>query len=89
MAFRCGSAGAIGIYRAIGMTRSRVAGLFLAEAALFGLLGGIVGSVGGILLAQVSHIGQLTISASILRSVRERRPGSTQLNYGRRLLKGF
>ncbi len=42
----------IGIYRAIGMTQSRVAGLFLAEAALFGLLGGIVGSVGGILLAQ-------------------------------------
>ncbi|MCC6139268.1 MAG: ABC transporter permease [Nitrospira sp.] len=42
----------IGIYRAIGMTQSRVAGLFLAEAALFGLLGGIVGSLGGILLAQ-------------------------------------
>ncbi|MEK7762348.1 MAG: FtsX-like permease family protein, partial [Nitrospirota bacterium] len=42
----------IGIYRAIGMTQSRVAGLFLAEAALFGLLGGIVGSAGGILLAQ-------------------------------------
>ncbi|MEK7764071.1 MAG: FtsX-like permease family protein, partial [Nitrospirota bacterium] len=42
----------IGIYRAIGMTQTRVAGLFLAEAAMFGLLGGIVGSVGGILLAQ-------------------------------------
>ena len=42
----------IGIYRAIGMTESRVAWLFLAEAVLFGLLGGIVGSVGGILLAQ-------------------------------------
>lgn len=42
----------IGIYRAIGMTQSRVAGLFLAEAALFGFLGGVVGSVGGILLAQ-------------------------------------
>ncbi|HEX7767878.1 MAG TPA: FtsX-like permease family protein, partial [Nitrospira sp.] len=42
----------IGIYRAIGMTQFRVAWLFLAEAALFGLLGGIVGSVGGILLAQ-------------------------------------
>ncbi|MDP3090141.1 MAG: ABC transporter permease [Nitrospira sp.] len=42
----------IGIYRAIGMTQTRVAGLFLAEAALFGLLGGIAGSVGGILLAQ-------------------------------------
>jgi len=42
----------IGIYRAIGMTQFRVAWLFLTEAALFGLLGGIVGSVGGILLAQ-------------------------------------
>ncbi|OQW62998.1 MAG: hypothetical protein BVN29_17565 [Nitrospira sp. ST-bin5] len=42
----------IGIYRAIGMTESRVAWLFLAEAVIFGLLGGIVGSVGGILLAQ-------------------------------------
>jgi len=42
----------IGIYRAIGMTQSRVAGLFLVEAALFGLLGGIVGSLGGVVLAQ-------------------------------------
>ncbi|HSN04414.1 MAG TPA: FtsX-like permease family protein, partial [Nitrospira sp.] len=42
----------IGIYRAIGMTQPRVAGLFLAEAALFGLFGGIVGSVGGVVLAQ-------------------------------------
>ena len=42
----------IGIYRAIGMTQSRVAGLFLAEAGLFGLLGGVVGSGAGILLAQ-------------------------------------
>ena len=42
----------IGIYRAIGMTEARVAWLFLAEAALFGLFGGIVGSVGGVVLAQ-------------------------------------
>ena len=42
----------IGIYRAIGMTQSRVAGLFLAEAGLFGLLGGVVGSGAGMLLAQ-------------------------------------
>jgi putative ABC transport system permease protein len=42
----------IGIYRAIGMTQSRVAGLFLAEAGLFGLLGGVVGSVAGMLLAK-------------------------------------
>ncbi|MBI3356324.1 MAG: ABC transporter permease [Nitrospirae bacterium] len=42
----------IGIYRAIGMTQLRVAGLFLAEAGLFGLLGGVVGSGAGMLLAQ-------------------------------------
>ena len=42
----------IGIYCAIGMSRRRVAGLFLAEAALFGVLGGLVGSVAGMLLAQ-------------------------------------
>lgn len=42
----------IGIYRAIGMTQSRVVGLFLAEAGLFGLAGGIVGSVAGLILAQ-------------------------------------
>lgn len=42
----------IGIYRAVGMTESRVAGLFLLEAVLFGLLGGIVGSLGGVVLAQ-------------------------------------
>ena len=42
----------IGIYRAIGMTQSRVAALFLAEAALFGLVGGVIGSGAGMLLAQ-------------------------------------
>jgi putative ABC transport system permease protein len=42
----------IGIYRAIGMTQSRVAVLFLAEAAMFGLTGGVTGSVAGLLLAQ-------------------------------------
>lgn len=42
----------IGIYRAIGMTQSRVAVLFLMEAGFFGLLGGIAGSTIGIVLAQ-------------------------------------
>ena len=42
----------IGIYRAIGMTQTRVAGLFLAEAAVLGLAGGVVGSGAGFLLAQ-------------------------------------
>ncbi len=42
----------IGIYRAIGMSQSRIAFLFLMEAGLYGLLGGIVGSAAGIGLAQ-------------------------------------
>jgi putative ABC transport system permease protein len=42
----------IGIYRALGMTESRVAGLFLTEAGLLGLLGGLLGGLGGIWLAR-------------------------------------
>ena len=42
----------IGIYRAIGMTQSRVAFLFLVEAGLYGFLGGILGSATGMVLAQ-------------------------------------
>ena len=42
----------IGIYRAIGMTQSRVAVLFLMEAGLFGFFGGIAGSAAGAALAQ-------------------------------------
>lgn len=42
----------IGIYRAIGMTQSRVAALFLMEAGLFGFVGGITGSAAGVVLAQ-------------------------------------
>ena len=42
----------IGIYRAIGMTQSRVAVLFLMEAGFFGFLGGIAGSIAGVVLAQ-------------------------------------
>lgn len=42
----------IGIYRAVGMTQGRVALLFLIEAGLFGILGGVVGSIAGMVLAQ-------------------------------------
>lgn len=42
----------IGIYRALGMTERRVAGLFLAEAGLLGLIGGVLGGVGGVWLAR-------------------------------------
>jgi putative ABC transport system permease protein len=43
----------IGIYRALGMTERRVAGLFLVEAGLLGLLGGLLGGLGGVWLAGV------------------------------------
>lgn len=42
----------IGIYRAVGMTQGRVALLFLIEAGLFGIVGGVVGSLAGMVLAQ-------------------------------------
>ncbi len=42
----------IGIYRALGMTERRVAGLFLVEAGLLGLLGGLLGGVGGVWLSK-------------------------------------
>ncbi|ALA57401.1 FtsX-like permease family protein [Nitrospira moscoviensis] len=42
----------IGVFRAVGMTEARVALFVLAEAALLGVLGGLVGSAGGVLLAQ-------------------------------------
>lgn len=53
----------IGIYRALGMTEQRVAGLFLVEAGLLGLLGGLLGGLGGVWLARslVSLVGR-TIS---------------------------
>ena len=42
----------IGIYRALGMTEGLVAGLFLTEGGLLGLIGGLLGGLGGIWLAQ-------------------------------------
>lgn len=42
----------IGIYRALGMTERRVAGLFLIEGGLLGLVGGFLGGLGGIWLSQ-------------------------------------
>ncbi|HSC57898.1 MAG TPA: FtsX-like permease family protein, partial [Nitrospira sp.] len=42
----------IGIYRALGMSEERVAGLFLLEAGLFGCLGGLLGGLAGLWLAR-------------------------------------
>jgi putative ABC transport system permease protein len=41
----------IGILRAIGMTEPTLAGLFLIEGALFGIVGGVLGSLLGLALA--------------------------------------
>jgi putative ABC transport system permease protein len=43
----------IGIYRALGMTERRVAGVFLVEAGVFGFLGGALGAVAGLWLARI------------------------------------
>ncbi len=42
----------IGIYRALGMTKGRVAGLFLLEGAALGLAGGVLGGIAGLWLSQ-------------------------------------
>jgi putative ABC transport system permease protein len=43
----------IGIYRALGMAESRVAGLFLLEGGLLGFMGGLLGGIGGVWLSQI------------------------------------
>jgi putative ABC transport system permease protein len=42
----------IGIYRALGMTERQVATLFLVEAGLLGIVGGILGTISGVMLAR-------------------------------------
>lgn len=42
----------IGLMKALGASRSRVAGLFLVEAGAMGLAGGLLGGAAGLLLAQ-------------------------------------
>jgi putative ABC transport system permease protein len=43
----------IGILRALGASRQRIRSMFLAEAALYGAIGGIIGCAGGVLLANL------------------------------------
>ena len=53
----------IGVYRAIGMTQTRVAILFLVEAGVLGLVGGALGSATGFVLArQLTGLLSRTIS---------------------------
>jgi putative ABC transport system permease protein len=52
----------IGMLRAIGMTRSQVIRMVLAEAGLMGVIGGVLGVVTGIILARILFIGMTTMS---------------------------
>lgn len=68
----------IGIYRALGMTERRVATLFLAEAGLLGIVGGVIGGISGVLLARslVSLVGQTISDLYVPIS-----PGPTTLSF--------
>jgi len=52
----------IGMLRAIGMTRSQVIKMVLAEAGLMGVIGGLVGLVFGILLFRIFLAGMSAMS---------------------------
>lgn len=52
----------IGMLRAIGMLRSQVIRMILAEATLMGLVGGLLGIVLGILLARIFLLGMTSMS---------------------------
>lgn len=46
----------IGIMKAIGATRGRIAALFYGEGTLIGLTGGVIGGAAGLLLSQIINI---------------------------------
>lgn len=52
----------IGMLRAIGMSRSQVVRMVLAEAGLIGLVGGVLGLITGVILARILFIGMTTMS---------------------------
>jgi len=52
----------IGMLRGVGMTRSQVVSMILAEAALMGLIGGILGLVIGVILSRIFFISMNTMS---------------------------
>jgi putative ABC transport system permease protein len=52
----------IGMLRAIGTTRGQVIKMVLAEAALMGVIGGLLGLSTGIVLARILFIGMTTMS---------------------------
>ncbi|MDX2269756.1 MAG: ABC transporter permease [Bryobacter sp.] len=75
--------GEIGILRALGGTRAMVRGGFLAEAALFGLVGGVIGLAVGRVLAEgaVLLVG-LTVEALYVSST----PAPVRFEWGAALL---
>lgn len=52
----------IGMLRAIGLTRSQIVKMVLAEAALMGIIGGTLGILTGVVLARILFIGMTTMS---------------------------
>lgn len=52
----------IGMLRAIGLTRSQIVKMVLAEAALMGVIGGILGIITGVVLARILFIGMTAMS---------------------------
>jgi len=52
----------IGMLRAIGMTKTQVVRMVLAEAGLMGVVGGVIGVCTGIVLAKIMFIGMTTMS---------------------------
>jgi putative ABC transport system permease protein len=52
----------IGMLRAIGTTRGQIVKMVLAEAALMGAIGGLLGLATGIVLARILFIGMTTMS---------------------------
>ncbi|HZM69194.1 MAG TPA: ABC transporter permease [Candidatus Cryosericum sp.] len=69
----------IGLLKALGASSANVVGLFLAEAALVGVLGGVIGAAGGALLARI-------ISLSIFGAPVDIRPAALPLSIAAALL---
>jgi putative ABC transport system permease protein len=59
----------IGMLRAIGTTRGQVVKMVLAEAALIGVIGGLLGLGTGVVLARILFIGMTTMSGYSLTFV--------------------
>lgn len=61
----------IGILRSVGASRGQIRGLFLGEAALYGVVGIVVGTVGGVILSNflVTTISKTISSLYVLMSL--------------------